>query len=72
MKKEITILLDDDAIIDSSNYTDYFMKNNIKVRNIIPEEKDAADMGFENTTNLIKQTEWSRWDDIVTTKLKSI
>jgi len=70
--KEITILLDDDAIIDSSNYTDYFMKNNIKVRNIIPEEKDAADMGFENTTNLIKQTEWSRWDDIVTTKLKSI
>jgi hypothetical protein len=37
-------MLDSDAIADSTKHTDYFLKNGIKVRNIIPTDKDAGEM----------------------------
>ena len=69
---EITIMLDSDAIDDSTKHTEFFQKNGIKVKNIIPSEKDAGDMGFEKVTELIKQTEETGWDDIILSKLNNL
>jgi DNA primase len=69
---EITIMLDSDAIDDSTKHTEFFQKNGIKVKNIIPSEKDAGDMGFEKVTELIKQTEETGWDDLILSKLNNL
>ena len=56
--KEITIVLDSDAISDSTKHTEFFMKNGIKVKNVIPTDKDAGEMGFEAVKELITQTQY--------------
>lgn len=70
--KEITIVLDSDAIDDSTKHTNYFIKNGIKVKNIIPSDKDAGEMGFAKVTNLIKESSETKWDDLILTKLKNL
>lgn len=70
--KEVNIVLDEDAVNQSSKYTDYFTKNGIKVRNIVPQLGDPSDLGFEVTTNMIREKRHSTWDDIVFTKLENI
>jgi DNA primase len=70
--KEITIMLDSDAIDDSNKHTEFFQKNGIKVKNIIPSEKDAGEMGFERVSNLIKETEETGWDDLILSKLNNL
>jgi DNA primase len=70
--KEVTILLDSDAISDSTKHTDYFLKNGIKVRNIIPTDKDAGDMGFKAVSELLKGAKQTGWDDLVLSKLNNI
>jgi DNA primase len=70
--KEITILLDSDAVDDSTKHTEFFQKNGIAVKNIIPKGKDAGEMKFEELTQLIKQTEETGWDDLVLSKLNNI
>ena len=71
--KEINLLMDSDAVEDSTKHTEYFIKNGIKVTNIIPEgESDAADMGFDEVNKLLKETDESGWDDLVLSKLNNI
>ena len=70
--KEITIVLDSDAISDSTKHTEFFMKNGIKVKNVIPTDKDAGEMGFEAVKELITQTEETGWDSLILTKLNNL
>ena len=70
--KEVTIMLDSDAISDSTKHTDYFLKNGIKVRNIIPTDKDAGEMGFKKVNELLKNAKQTGWDDLVLSKLNNI
>jgi DNA primase len=70
--KHINILLDNDAIKESTEHTDYFIKNGITVKNIIPEGKDAGDMGFDEVNKILKQTKQTGWDDLVLTKLNNL
>ena len=70
--KEITIMLDSDAIEDSTKHTDYFMKNGIKVKNIIPNGKDAGELGYEKVNNLIKSAEETGWDTNILVKLNNL
>ena len=70
--KEITIMLDSDAIEDSTKHTDYFMKNGIKVKNIIPNGKDAGELGYEKVNNLIKSAEETGWDTNILAKLNNL
>ena len=70
--KEVTIMLDSDAIADSTKHTDYFLKNGIKVRNIIPTDKDAGEMGFKKVNELLKGAKQTGWDDLVLSKLNNI
>ena len=70
--KEVTILLDSDAITDSTKHTDYFIKNGINVKNIIPTGKDAGDMGFKAVRELLKRATQTGWDDLVLSKLNNI
>jgi DNA primase len=70
--KEVTIMLDSDAIADSTKHTDYFLKNGIKVRNIIPTDKDAGEMGFKKVNELLKEAKQTGWDDLVLSKLNNI
>ena len=70
--KEVTILLDSDAITDSTKHTDYFIKNGINVKNIIPTGKDAGDMGFKAVSELLKGATQTGWDDLVLSKLNNI
>jgi DNA primase len=70
--KEITIILDSDAIADSSKHTEFFIKNGIKVKNVIPTDKDAGEMGFDAVKELITQTEETGWDSLILTKLNNL
>jgi DNA primase len=70
--KDVTILLDSDAISDSVKHTDYFIKNGINVKNIIPKGKDAGDMGFKAVRELLKGAKQTGWDDLVLSKLNNI
>lgn len=70
--KYITIMLDADAVDDSTKHTEWFIKNGIKVRNIIPTDKDAGEMGFEKVNELLKCAKETGWDDLVLSKLNNI
>ena len=70
--KEITIILDSDAIEDSTKHSEWFMKNGIKVKNIIPTGKDAGELGYERVNQLIKTTTETGWDDLVLAKLNNV
>ncbi len=68
----VTIMLDSDAVEDSTKHTEWFQKNGIKVRNIIPTDKDAGEMGFEKVNELLKGAKETSWDDLVLSKLNNI
>ena len=70
--KEITIMLDSDAIEDSTKHSEWFIKNGIKVKNIIPTGKDAGELGYEKVNELIKTTTETGWDDLVLSKLNNV
>jgi DNA primase len=70
--KEITIMLDSDAIEDSTKHSEWFIKNGIKVKNIIPKGKDAGELGYERVNQLIKTTTETGWDDLVLSKLNNV
>ena len=70
--KEVTIMLDSDAVGDSTKHTEWFMKNGIKVRNIIPTDKDAGEMGFQKVNEMLKDAKQTNWDDLVLSKLNNI
>jgi len=70
--KDVTIMLDSDAVEDSTKHTEWFQKNGIKVRNIIPTDKDAGEMGFKKVNELLKEAKETGWDDLVLSKLNNI
>jgi hypothetical protein len=70
--KDVTIMLDSDAVEDSTKHTEWFQKNGIKVRNIIPTDKDAGEMGFQKVNELLKSAKETSWDDLVLAKLNNI
>jgi DNA primase len=70
--REINILLDSDAVDDSTKHSDYFINNGIKVKNIIPTDKDAGEMGFDKVNKLIKEAEETGWGDLILTKLNNL
>ena len=70
--KEVTIMLDSDAVDDSTKHAQFLQNNGIRVKNIIPSDKDAGDMGFDKVNKLIKDAEETGWDTLVLTKLKNL
>ena len=65
----INILLDEDAQEQALKYAEYFSKQGISVTNIIPTDKDPADMGFSAINKIIKSSKKSNFTDIVLQKL---
>ena len=61
--KQIYILLDSDAIMDSIKMTDSLMKNGIDVYYVNLSEEDPSDMGFKKVINLIKKTKQTSFSD---------
>lgn len=70
--KQINIILDSDAVKESTTHTEYFLKNGISVKNIIPQDKDAGEMGFEKINKLIKEAQLTQWDDLVISKINNL
>lgn len=71
--KDITIMLDNDAVSDSTKHTAFFLRNGIRVRNIIPtNDQDAGELGFAAVTQLIKDAPETQWDDLIKTKLQNL
>ena len=67
--KQIYILLDSDAIMDSIKMTDSLMKNGIDVYYVNLSEEDPSDMGFKKVINLIKKTKQTSFSDLMRMKL---
>ena len=67
--KQIYILLDSDAIMDSIKRTDSLMKNGIDVYYVNLSEEDPSDMGFKKVINLIKETKQTSFSDLMRMKL---
>ena len=70
--KEVVLMFDADAIQESVRYANYFMRNGIRVKNIIPDEKDFGEIGFNRTIPIMKQHTYSGWDTLVKDKLKTV
>lgn len=70
--KKIHILLDSDAQEQALYYVDYFGKQGIEVINIVPDQKDANEMGFAKVNELIKTTKQTSFEDIISQKILSL
>jgi len=69
---DIYIMLDADAQKQALHYTNYFIEQGIRTKNIIPQKKDASEMGFSNVTKTIRDTEPTDYSDIISQKLKNL
>lgn len=69
---DIIIFLDSDAQKYALKYTMEFMNQGINVKNIIPTEKDPSDMGFTQSNNIILNSSYSNYSDIVKQKILNI
>ena len=67
--KQIYILLDSDAIMDSIKMTDSLMKNGIDVYYVNLSEEDPSDMGFRKVINRIKETKQTSFSDLMRMRL---
>jgi ribosomal protein L37AE/L43A len=70
--KEVSIMLDADAINDSISHVTKLMSYGIKVKHVIPNKKDASDMGYDVTNTLISNTKYSDWESVIYTKIHTI
>ena len=67
----INIFLDSDATKDAVYHANTFMKNGIAVKNIVPAAgKDASDIGFVKSNELINNSAYSSWESIVRQKIQ--
>ena len=69
---EITLVMDPDAIMASVKHSEYFIKNGIRVKNVILKDTDAGELGFEKTNKIIKESSETKWDDLILTKIQYI
>ena len=67
--KNINILLDTDAQSEALNYVVQLGNQGIIVKNIIPSEKDAGEMGFEKVNKILKESKQTDFIDVVKQKL---
>jgi len=67
--KKINILLDTDAQDQALYYTMQLQQQGIETNNIIPSDKDAADMGFSNVNTILKESKKTEFSDIISQKL---
>ena len=67
--KEICICLDNDAIKQSVNYIEEFMKNGISVYFTQLTDKDPSKIGFQEMTRLLKQSLQINFQDLIKLKM---
>lgn len=67
--KKINILLDTDAQDQALYYTMQLQQQGIEANNIIPSDKDAADMGFSDVNTILKESKKTEFSDIISQKL---
>lgn len=67
--KTINILLDTDAQDQALYYTMQFQNQGINTKNVIPSEKDAGEMGFDEINHILKESEKTEFSDIISQKL---
>jgi len=65
----IYLSLDNDAIKESIEISEYFINNGIEVKMIEFNEKDPSETGFENLLYLIDKTETTKFSDLMRLKL---
>lgn len=67
--KTIYLSLDNDAIKESIEISEYFINNGIDVKMMQFTEKDPSETGFENLLYLIDKTEKTKFSDLMRLKL---
>jgi DNA primase len=67
--KTINILLDKDAQQQALHYVVQLGNQGIKVRNIIPSDKDASEMGFTKVNEILKDSKETDFTDVIKQKL---
>jgi DNA primase len=67
--KHINILLDKDAQQQALNYVVQLGNQGIEVRNIIPSDKDAGEMGFSRVNQILKESTETDFSDVIKQKL---
>jgi len=67
--KNINILLDKDAQEQALYYVVQLGNQGIKVRNIIPSDKDAGEMGFSKVNHILKESKETDFTDVIKQKL---
>ena len=67
--KTIYLALDNDAIIDATKISEYFINNGIKVKMMKFEEKDPSETGFKSLLYLISRTKQTKFSDLMRLKL---
>lgn len=70
--KSINILLDKDAQDEALRYVVQLGNQGIKVRNIIPSDKDAGEMGFSKVNQILKESKETDFSDVIKQKLFNI
>ena len=65
----IYLSLDNDAIKESIEISEYFINNGIEVKMMEFDEKDPSETGFENLLYLIDKTEKTKFSDLMRLKL---
>lgn len=69
---EIIIMLDEDAQEQALYYSNYFLSQGIPVKNIIPSDKDANEMGFKVVNDSIRYSKETTYSDIIKQKLDNL
>lgn len=67
--KHINILLDKDAQQQALHYVVQLGNQGIEVRNIIPSDKDAGEMGFSRVNQILKESTETNFSDVIKQKL---
>ena len=67
--RTINILLDKDAQQQALHYVVQLGNQGIKVRNIIPSDKDAGEMGFSKVNQILKESKETDFSDVIKQKL---
>jgi DNA primase len=63
--KEVYVMLDDDARSEALDITKKLMEQHIRVHLVQLKDKDPNDLGFNDVTELLKQTEETDFTDLV-------
>lgn len=67
--KNINILLDSDAQGQALHYVVQLSNQGISIRNIIPSDKDAGEMGFSKVNQILKESTETNFVDVIKQKL---